>query len=167
MTITVEMAKTVASHINKDELKRVCIKDVKNACFKFDIESVDFDNCEDSYDYERKVEEEYEEFVREVCAEEDSVVDYLYFVIEEIYPEKIDLINLDWLELNAITKEILFENKEGKSYNYEEFRDMVFELGDEGWIILDDYEIYKTYNDYEEDQKSYGKDNGSGWSPNW
>ena len=36
-------------------------------------------------------------------------------------------------------------NKEGKDYNYEEFGDMVFELGDEGWIFLDEYEIYKTY----------------------
>ena len=167
MTITNEMARVIAESINKEELLRACAKDVRLACSKFNIEDVDFEYCDDSDDYERKVEEEYEEFVKEACAEEDNVIDYLYSVTEKLYPEEIDSINLDWLELDAITKEIEFKNRKGETYRYEEFRELVFELGDKGWKSLDDNKIYKIYNEYEEDQKSYGKDNGSGWSYKW
>ena len=167
MTITEEMAKAVAGKINFSELKKFCTEDVKKASSRFDIESVDFYYCEDGYDYERRVNDKYEDFVREACAEEESVSDYFYAIISQLYPEEIESIELDWEELDAITKEIKFKDREGKEYSYEEFGDLIFELGEEGMNYIDEYDIYRVWNDYEEDQKSYGKDNGSGWSPEW
>lgn len=168
MEITIEMAKKIAKNINKKELLNFCIEDVSKASDRFDIESVDMSYCEDGYNFERRVNEKFEEFVRESCIEdEEATLNYFYSIIEKLYPEKAESIDLDWNELNEITKQIKFKDKEGNIYSYEDFGDLVFELGEEGMKYLDEYEIYRYWDDYEEGQKSYGKDNGSGWSPEW
>ena len=165
--ITKEMAKKIAENIDKDELMTLSTRDVLGVCDRFDIESVDMSSCEDWYEFERKVNEKFEEFVKESCVEEEATLNYFYSILEKLYPEYPDIDYLDWDELDLISKEIKFKDKDGKTYNFDNFGNLVFGLGEKGMKYLDEYEIYRVWDEYEEDQKSYGKDNGSGWSPNW
>lgn len=154
MKITVEIAKRIAENIDKDELKKFSTKDVAGASSRFDIDSVEID-CEDGYSFERKVNEEFEEFVREACVEdEENAINYIYSVIEEIYPEEIESIDLNWDEINLIVKEIKFKDREGKIYNYEDFGDLVFELGENG-LNLDENEIWEIWDENERESKYY------------
>lgn len=148
MKLTKEMAKKIAETINQDKLLIATIKDVSKACDRFDIESVDMSFCEDGYDFERRVNEKFEEFVRESCIEEeDSTINYFYSILEKFYPEEFKSIDLNWDELNLIVKEIKFKDKEGNLFNYEDFGDLVFELGEKGMKYIDEHEIYRIWDD--------------------
>lgn len=156
MKLTKEMAKKIAETINQDKLLIATIKDVSKACDRFNIESVDMSYCEDGYDFERRVNEKFEEFVRESCIEDGgAVLNYFYSILEKLYPEEFKSIDLNWDEINLIVKEIKFKDKEGKIYNFEDFEDLIFELGEKGIKYIDEHEIYRIWDDCDRESKYY------------
>ena len=80
-------------------------------------------------------------------------------------PEDSDEDDFDWDEMEAVVQEMKFKKTDGKTeYKYDDYAELVYDLGNQGYDIPD---LTDEWIEYEEDMKSYGDDNGSGWSPSW
>lgn len=174
MKMTNEMIKGIAIEVlkNKKSLEKACIADIGSLCKKYangDWENRDlFEYCDDIYEFENKVESDIEEYVKEYIADySDKTWDFFYETAKKVLKaegQDIDDYDFDWDEMEILIKEMTFKTVEGKDYKYEDFSEMVYDLGDEAFDVPD---LSDEWIEYEDDMKSYGNDNGSGWSPAW
>ena len=175
MIMTKEMIKKIANEVMQNEkiLIKKCEKDVKKICQDYQEDDYNdrnlFEGCEDGLEFERNVEYDIDEYVKERTAEySDNADNFIYEIAKKVLNKEGKNINdyeYGWDEVEAIIQEMKFKKvNSDETFTFDNFAEMVYDLGNKGFFIPD---LSEEWKEYEEDKKAFSRYNGSGWSPSW